>query len=288
MYLTVNATNAKALQMYEKLGWRLGSHRRLFFEPLPFVKPPAARKDQRVERIALDTFHEFVDPNLGTADLRPVNLCSMLERSSFICAWKVSTFGAAGESAAVVALCNGSLLSAIHIEQFVLPHSWWVTPIGRVLRLAMPIAAVALVLRFVVSMCSQLPLWAQLGAAAVGAIIGERAWVFASFVYNVKYLRARLVAPCTKGPDGIELLRVAVHHAKSEARKLGFTVCVSNFDGRHPMIAAFTKKPVTKFQTRFLYRVLDAGWAQRHGGENVEASVPFFEPGNFFDPRDLL
>ena len=287
MYLTVNGSNAKALQLYDKLGWKLGSRRRLLFEPLPFVKPPASSKHQLVQRIPLDVFLAFVETNIRQADLRPVNLRLMLERSSFICAWKVSSVGSTEESAAVVSLCNGSLLSAIHIEQFILPYSWWITPFGRFLRIAIPMAAVALFLRFAVSLCSQLPWWAQIGAAAVSAFVGTWAWGLASFVYNIKYLRARLVAPCAAGPEGVELLRVAVQHARSEARKLGFAVCVSNFDGRHPLIPAFTKKAATRFPTRFLYRVLDAGWLQGPLGGN-DGSEPFFDPANFFDPRDLL
>ncbi|CAE8616304.1 unnamed protein product [Polarella glacialis] len=216
---------------------------------------------------------------LARRDMSLVSLGPLFKSSLF----EVAILASDSESGSAAGAClwNMGSFSNPHIEQLIIPTTWYTFTSTKLVLLAGGLLLDLWAARGVwgfwsqgltLSFCLALSAAVAVNAAVVWAVswvrhLGE--WVLG----RKQKTRARLFAASAQGPRGPELLRAVVARAQNAAQERGYLMLICNLDEADPLRSCFGSG---RFRTEFLQKALV---------DNLQ--VRDFAPDNFHDPRDI-
>lgn len=295
MYLSVNSDNERAKRLYAKLGFTHASKRAPQMSLLLRTLPTGLADDVRVVQLTAEAAaqvliasHSGRDCALDARGVKELLTAHPAYETSFVCT------SADGLSRASVHLWNGSHLGGFEMSRVLVPTTWldktpFLATVAAGATAALLLAArwlvrqgaAGLYLRFGLGTvgCAMLLFGVRRAAPMAGLI--RRVLVNSNFPERRKRMRARLFGAACDGPDGLTLLAGLVQHARNEARRRGFDMCVLNMAADDPARQALGK---ASFYTTFLQKPLRP--SNGAGGAPLPPPPPF-EPAGFHDPRDI-
>ena len=288
MYLSVNADNARAIRLYERLGWSVACTRApqmsLLTAALPTGLPPDVAVQQLppdAAALSLAAAHCGRDCALTAGGFSLLTTHPAYETSFSCCSPSCA-------SSASLHLWNGSLLGGFEVSRVIVPTLW----LESTFFLAAAAAAAAGLLSLATLWLQQQALARKHGpfiagaaalallllaarSAAPSVLLTRRMLVSSNYPERRKRVRVRLFGLSCEGPRGPALLAGLVQHAKNEARRRGFVLCAINLAEDDPLRLAVGKP---SFRTVFMQKSL---------GVDSGAPPPPFDPAGFHDPRDM-
>jgi ribosomal protein S18 acetylase RimI-like enzyme len=291
LYLSVNSDNTRAKKLYTKLGWSHACKRAPQMSLLLKALPTGLALDVDVTQLSAEAAAQVLIASHGSRDCAlPADAFLQLltthpaYETSFMC---ITTDRA---SRASVHLWNGSYLGGFHVSRLLVPTMWLAqapftaalaaAAAGLFLVCASWIVQQALAGNFLffsvgVATCTLL-LFGVRKVAPLAALL-RRMLVNSNYPERRKRMRARLFGLSCEGPRGGALLAGLVQHAKNDALRRGFDMCVVNLAADDPLLLAVGKP---SFHTFFMQKRLG------NEGEGTSPPPPF-DPSAFHDPRDM-
>jgi ribosomal protein S18 acetylase RimI-like enzyme len=288
VYLSVNSDNTRATNLYTKMGWSHACKRAPQMSLLLKALPTGVALDVDVKQLSAEAAAQVLVASHGGRDcaLPPDAFLQLLSthpayETSFMC---ISNDRA---SRASLHLWNGSYLGGFHVSRLLVPTMWLVqapftaalaaAAAGLLLVYASWIVQQALAGNFMffgVGVATGTLLLFGVRKVAPLAALLRRMLVNSNYPERRKRMRARLFGLSCEGPRGEALLAGLVQHAKNDALRRGFDMCVVNLAAEDPLLHAVGKP---SFHTFFMQKCL---------GDEGEMPPPF-DPSAFHDPRDM-